>query len=50
MATPTVAALILLAVFLPYSLQLAALLMIGLVVLITIRTDGAVDPAPSHEH
>jgi len=49
-ATPTVAALILLAVFLPYSLQLAALLMIGLVVLITIRTDGAVDPAPSHEH
>lgn len=50
LATPTVAALIILAVFLPYSLQLAALLMIGLVVLITIRTDGALDPAPSHGH
>ncbi len=47
-ATPAVAVLVVLAVFLPYSLQLAALLMVGLVVLITIRTNAALQPAESH--
>ena len=48
LATPTVAVLVLLAVFLPFSLQITALLMIGLVALISIRTRGA--PAPAHGH
>ncbi len=39
-AAPAVAALVALAVFLPYSLQVAALLMVGLVVLIVIRGDS----------
>ncbi|MDQ3442649.1 MAG: low temperature requirement protein A [Chloroflexota bacterium] len=48
-ATPAVAGLTLLSVFLPYSLQLAALLMVGLVVLITVRTGGALDLVPRHD-
>lgn len=39
-AMPVVAVLILLAVFLPYSLQIAAVLIVGLVALITVRTRG----------
>lgn len=48
-ATPAVAALVALAVFLPYSLQVAALLMVGLVVLIVVRGDHSLEMAPSHE-
>ncbi len=47
-ATPATAALVVLTVFLPYSLQLAALLMIGLVALITIRGNGALEAADGH--
>ncbi len=46
-AIPAVAGLVLVAVFLPYSLQLAAMLMIALVALITVRTNGALDRAPA---
>ncbi len=49
-ATPATAALVVLTVFLPYSLQLAALLMIGLVALITIRGNGALEAADGHGH
>jgi hypothetical protein len=45
-ATPVVAGCVLLAVFLPFSLQLSAILMIGLVALITWRTREA--PVPAH--
>jgi len=48
-ATPAVAGLVVLAVFLPYSLQLAALLMVGLVALIAIRTNAALQPAEDQE-
>ncbi len=47
-AMPTVAAFVVMAVFLPYSLQIAALLMIGLVALITFRGNGALEAADGH--
>jgi low temperature requirement protein LtrA len=47
-ATPVVAGCVLLAVFLPFSLQLSAILMIGLVALITWRTRES--PVPAHGH
>ncbi len=49
-ATPATAALVVLTVFLPYSLQLAVLLMIGLVTLTTVRTNGALDRADGLGH
>ncbi len=47
-ATPVVAALVVLAVFLPYSLQVAAALMVALVMLITVRTNSVLQPADPH--
>ncbi len=48
--TPAVAALVAPAMFLPYSPQIVALLMIGLVTLTTVRTNGALDRADGLGH
>ncbi len=48
-ATPTVAAFVVMAVFLPYSLQIAALMMVGLVALIVVQSGDSLELAPGHE-
>jgi low temperature requirement protein LtrA len=45
---PAVAGLVALASFLPYSIQVVALLMVGLVVLITVRTNIGMEPVVAH--